>query len=82
VLELGEERLVLLVPQPKLMESENGEMGKGTVTSSACSLDSFDVPSAVGINYKMQTHVFVVALASGIRSSAREKNAGINRYNR
>jgi hypothetical protein len=26
-LELGEEMLVLLVPQPKLMESKNGEMG-------------------------------------------------------
>jgi hypothetical protein len=52
--------------------------GKGMVTSGVCSLDDFDVQPAVGVDCRMQTHAFAVALASGIRSSAREKK-GRNR---
>jgi hypothetical protein len=66
VLELGEESLVLLVPQPKLMWSENGEAREGTVTSGSCSLDGFDVATATGVACRTHTHAFVVALSSAI----------------
>jgi hypothetical protein len=57
-----EESLVLLVPQPKLMESQNGEMGEGTVTSGACSLDCLDVPTATGVDCRTHTQAFIVLL--------------------